>query len=145
MRDRESTSRHPRVVYTAGVFDLLHRGHLNVLWASKAVGDLLVVGCVSDTGCHAYKGHFPAQHAQLRERNIRSLECVDLVVSQPSTDPTALLERIRPDVFTHADGGENWSRLRGQVEALGIEYLDLPYTAGISSTQVRQQRKRRSA
>ena len=129
-----------RVIYTAGVWDLLHRGHLNILWESKRLGDVLVVGVVSDAGCLAYKGFAPVQNSQLRIRNIRELGFVDVVELQATTDPTPLLERYRPDVMTH---GDDWEELReGQdtINRLGIEWQLIPYTPGISSTVLREKR-----
>ena len=128
----------PRVIYTAGVFDLLHRGHLNILFASKALGDVLVVGVVSDAGCNAYKGVFPSQHVQLRVRALERLGFVDAVVIQPTTDPTPMLRRFRPDVMTH---GDDWPQLREgheTLERLGVEWKLIPYTEGISSTLLRE-------
>ena len=130
-----------RIVYTAGVWDLLHRGHLNLLWESKQLGDILVVGVVSDAGCNAYKGAFPAQHSQHRIRAIENFGFVDVVELQVTTDPTPLLERFRPDVFTHADGDGDWTELRERVRAMGAEYVNLPYTPGISSTALRAEMK----
>jgi len=129
-----------KVIYTAGVWDLLHRGHLNILWESKRLGDVLVVGVVSDAGCMAYKGFAPVQNSQLRIRNIRELGFVDVVELQATTDPTPLLERYRPDVMTH---GDDWEELReGQdtINRLGIEWRLIPYTPGISSTALREKR-----
>jgi len=129
-----------RVIYTAGVWDLLHRGHLNILWESKRLGDVLVVGVVSDAGCLAYKGFAPVQNSQLRIRNVRELGFVDVVELQATTDPTPLLERYRPDVMTH---GDDWEELReGQdtINRLGIEWRLIPYTPGISSTVLREKR-----
>lgn len=128
----------PRVIYTAGVFDLLHRGHLNLLMASKALGDVLVVGVVTDAGCHAYKGVWPAENTELRMRAIARLGFVDVVVPQLSTDPTKNLERFMPDAMTH---GDDWTELReGQVtlDRLGVEWVTLPHTAGVSSTTLRE-------
>ena len=132
--------RRPTVVYTAGVFDLLHRGHLNFLWQSKQLGDILVVGVVSDSGCNEYKGHFPAEHQQHRIRKVKEIGFVDLVVNQSTTDPTPVLERIRPDIMTHAD---DWDRLQQgheTLERLGIEWVLIPYTEGVSSTELREAR-----
>jgi glycerol-3-phosphate cytidylyltransferase len=139
-----------RVVYTAGVFDLLHRGHLNVLWASRQLGDLLIVGVVSDAGVVAYKHRSPIENAQLRMARLARLPFVDVIDIQPTTDPTPMLERYRPDVFTHADGEGDWSTLRERVADANvhyvdlpftsgiIEYVDLPYTPGVSTTLLRQ-------
>src|SRR5690606_28641846 len=128
----------PRVVFTAGVFDLLHRGHINLLWRSRRLGDVLVVGVVSDPGVRAYKGALPVETVQQRMAAVRALGFVDVVVYQPDTDPTPLLERFRPDVFTH---GDDWARLlKGHetLERLGIEWVTLPYTPDVSTTILRR-------
>jgi len=120
-----------KVVYTAGCFDLLHRGHLNVLWASAQLGDLLVVGVVSDPGVLAYKDRLPVENVQARMARLARLPFVDVIDVQPTTDPTPLLERYRPDIFTHADGEGDWSALRERVADAAVHYVDLPYTSGI--------------
>jgi len=135
-------TRAPRVVYTAGVFDLLHRGHLNILWQSKQLGDILIVGVVTSDGVEAYKGRSPVQEGFARQRQVQALPFVDAAVVQLTTDPTPNLERYLPDVMTHADGADDWSHLKAQVEALGIEYVNLPYTAGISTTALREKASR---
>lgn len=124
-----------RTVYTAGVFDLLHRGHLNLLHASRALGDRLIVGVVSDAGAEAYKRR-PIQDQETRLQVIRALRCVDVAILQPTTDPTPILEAVRPDIMTH---GDDWSRLREgheTLERLGIQFRLLPYTPGVSTSML---------
>jgi rfaE bifunctional protein nucleotidyltransferase chain/domain len=126
-----------RVIYSAGVWDLLHRGHLNMLWQSKQLGDVLVVGVVSDAGTLAYKHRCPVQNSQARMRAIEQLAFVDAVVLQEGTDPTRMLERFRPDVMTH---GDDWPELLEGHETLarlGVEWVLVPYTPGISTTILR--------
>ena len=128
----------PRVVYTAGVWDLLHRGHLNLLWASKQYGDILVVGVVSDAGTAAYKGQYPVESEGRRFRALERLPFIDVVVAQQGTNPTENLRRFRPNTFTH---GDDWIKLREGHETLaelGIRFVLLPYTSGISTTLLRQ-------
>ena len=130
----------PIVVYTAGVFDILHRGHLNFLWNSAMKGDILVVGVVSDDGCKAYKGFKPRESQEERMKRIERLPHVNLVVPQWGTDPSENLRQFRPDIFTHAD---DWTKLKeGQetLEELGIRWVTFPYTKGISSTLLRAER-----
>lgn len=125
---------------TSGVFDLLHRGHLNLLWRSRQLGDVLIVGVVSDSGTFAYKQVFPVENVQQRINNLRRLGFVDVVVEQATTDPTPLLKRFLPDVYTH---GSDWSRLKEgheTIDHLGIEWVLLPYTEGITSTILRGSR-----
>lgn len=121
------------IVYTAGVFDLFHIGHLNILRASKALGDRLIVGVVSDKGTAEYKRQ-PVINERDRLEIVRNIKCVDEAYIQPTTDPTPLLESLRPHIFTH---GNDWSRLlRGNdtLTSLGIEFVLLPYTPGISTS-----------
>jgi cytidyltransferase-like protein len=125
------------IVYVPGVFDLLHAGHLNLLWRARQLGDVLIVGVVSDNGTAAYKGRTPVQNAQLRMQAIGRLGFVDVVELQRTTDPTPLLERFRPAKLVH---GDDWSALREgneTLERLGIEFVTLPYTPGVSTTLLR--------
>lgn len=128
----------PRLIYTAGVWDLLHRGHINLLWQSRALGDVLVVGVVSDDGVERYKGRRPVENIVARTEAARRLPFVDVVAVQHTTDPSELLERFRPDVMTH---GDDWDRLREgheTLERLGVEWVTIPYTRGVSSTALRE-------
>jgi glycerol-3-phosphate cytidylyltransferase len=127
----------PTVVYTAGVWDLFHRGHLNILWQSRQLGDVLIVGVVTDRGVVAYKDREPVDNLWERMGKIEDLPWVDMVMEQAGTDPSDNLHRIMPDVFTH---GSDWERLKeghGTLEELGIEYVSIPYTPGISTTILR--------
>lgn len=125
------------VAYTAGVFDMLHIGHLNLLRRSAQWGTTLVVGVVTDAGAERYKGHRPVQDERTRLEVVRALPFVDLAILQDGTDPSAVLEVIRPQVMTH---GDDWSKLREgheTLDRLGIRFVSLPYTQGISSTLLR--------
>jgi glycerol-3-phosphate cytidylyltransferase len=127
----------PTVVYTAGVWDLFHRGHLNLLWQSRQLGDVLIVGVVTDRGVLAYKDREPVDNLWERMGKIEDLPWVDMVMEQEGTDPSDNLRRIMPDVFTH---GSDWERLKeghDTLEELGIEYVSIPYTPGISTTILR--------
>jgi rfaE bifunctional protein nucleotidyltransferase chain/domain len=128
----------PRVIYTAGCFDLLHAGHINLLWQSKQLGDVLVVGVVSDVGARAYKGRLPMENCQQRMQAIARLGFVDVVILQKGTDPTTMLERFQPAAMVH---GDDWTELReghDALERLGVEWVTIPYTPGISTTLLRE-------
>lgn len=130
-----------RVIYTAGVWDLLHRGHQNLLLASAQLGDRLVVGVVSDDGTARYKGFYPTESEETRLRRVRALPYVDAALIQEGTDPSDILRIVRPDVMTH---GSDWKRLReghATLERLRIEWRLLPYTPGVSSSMLREQRR----
>lgn len=129
----------PVLIFVPGVFDLLHVGHVNLLWRAKKYGDVLVVGVVSDEGTAAYKGRFPVQDLAQRMEAIERLGFVDIVERQPTTDPTPLLERFRPHALVH---GDDWKRLlegNTTLRRLGVDFVLLPYTPGISTTLLRSQ------
>jgi D-beta-D-heptose 7-phosphate kinase / D-beta-D-heptose 1-phosphate adenosyltransferase len=127
----------PTIVYTAGVWDILHRGHLNLLWQSRKLGDVLVVGVVGDVGVKAYKARRPEEALFYRLQRIQRIPWVDVAIEQATTDPTENLRRFLPDIFTH---GSDWDRLKQgheTLEELGIEYVTIPYTKEISTTILR--------
>lgn len=132
----------PRIVYTAGCWDLLHSGHLNILRRSRALGDLLIVGVLTDIGAAAYKPRPCVYNEHARLEIIRSLAFVDAAVLQPGTDPSPILRMLaavgaKPSVMTH---GSDWGELReGQatLEELGIGWETIPYTPDVSTTRVR--------
>jgi glycerol-3-phosphate cytidylyltransferase len=121
--------------YVPGAWDLLHRGHLALLQRARAQCITLVVGVVSDDGVAAYKRR-PIQDEATRLEIVRQLRLVDHVVLQPTTDPTPVLDAIRPDALFH---GDDWDKLREgheTLDLLGIDYVSLPYTRGISTTDM---------
>lgn len=103
------------IVYTAGVWDLLHEGHIHALREAKKLGDKLIVGVVSDEGADAYK-RVPVKDENARLALIRAIRYVDFALIQESTDPTRELEVIRPHIFTH---GADWNKLLKGHDTLG--------------------------
>lgn len=126
-----------KVCYTAGIWDLLHLGHLNILKRSKELagpGGTLIVGVITDGGAAAYKRR-PVQDERTRAEVVKALRFVDAVVMQHGTDPSDILKLIRPDMMTH---GSDWDRLKvghETLERLGIDWVVLPYTLGVSTTE----------
>jgi bifunctional ADP-heptose synthase (sugar kinase/adenylyltransferase) len=99
--------------------------------------DKLVVGVVSDDGTEAYKHVRPFRNQDTRLRIIHALRCVDFALPQETTDPTPVLRALRPHVLFH---GDDWSALKEGNETLaelGIEFVLLPYTPGVCSTDIR--------
>jgi len=124
-----------RIGYAPGCWDLLHDGHLNLLEHAKDLVDILVVGVVSDAGAEAYKRR-PIQSQDTRLRVVRALRVVDKALMQETTDPSPVLRQLLPHVLFH---GDDWSALLEGNETLaelGIEFVLLPYTPGISTSQL---------
>lgn len=89
------------VVFTNGVFDILHAGHVTYLEAAKAMGTKLVVGLNSDASVRRLgKGpERPINSAEDRQAVLAGLRAVDLVVVFDGDTPAALIDAIRPDVL----------------------------------------------
>jgi rfaE bifunctional protein nucleotidyltransferase chain/domain len=92
-----------KIVFANGVFDLLHVGHVRYLRASRAEGDVLVVGINSDSSTRAHKGEGrPIMTERARATVVAALAAVDYVVVFDDLDVNSLLREYRPDV--HAKG-----------------------------------------
>lgn len=89
-----------KLVFTNGVFDLLHRGHVEYLQKARALGDMLVVGLNSDASVHAIKGpKRPLVSQEDRAAVLAALECVDRIVLFEEETPARLIEILLPDVL----------------------------------------------
>jgi len=127
-----------RVVFTNGVFDLLHPGHVRYLQAARAEGDALVVGLNSDRSVRAIKepGR-PLNPEDERAEVLLSLECVDAVVVFDEDDPHRLIEAIQPDVLVKgADWGLTEIIGRDVVEARGGRVVRIDLAPGYSTTEL---------
>ncbi|MEO8945160.1 MAG: D-glycero-beta-D-manno-heptose 1-phosphate adenylyltransferase [Gemmatimonadaceae bacterium] len=127
-----------RVVFTNGVFDLLHPGHVDLLKAARAVGDALVVGINSDTSVRRLKGDSrPVRTQSDRAYVVAALEAVDAVTVFDQDTPLELIQCLLPDVI--AKGGDySEATIVGaaEVRARGGDVLVIPLTAGQSTTSI---------
>jgi rfaE bifunctional protein nucleotidyltransferase chain/domain len=125
------------IVLTNGVFDLLHRGHVEYLAEARALGDRLVVGVNSDASARRLaKGPGrPLVGAADRAAVVAGLRAVDLVVVFDDETPERLIRELRPDVL--AKGGD-WAVEaivgRAFVESTGGRVVSIPLRAGFSTT-----------
>jgi rfaE bifunctional protein nucleotidyltransferase chain/domain len=127
-----------RVVFTNGVFDLLHRGHAEYLEEARALGDRLVVGVNSDASVRRLKGPSRPIHPEHdRVELLEALACVDLAVVFDEDTPLRLIEEVAPDVLVK---GGDWAVEtivgRESVEARGGRVLNLPVREGHSTTHL---------
>jgi D-beta-D-heptose 7-phosphate kinase/D-beta-D-heptose 1-phosphate adenosyltransferase len=94
-----------RIVFTNGIFDLLHLGHVRYLQQARALGDALVVGVNSDASTRRLKGPARPIVAQgARAEVLAALTCVDAVTIFDETTASALIAALRPAVY--AKGGD---------------------------------------
>lgn len=130
-------------VYAAGVFDLLHPGHVRYLQRAKDLGDFLVVGLVTDEGVERYKFHKPILTYKERWEVVRALRCVDFVVRQEDTDPTETLRVLKDDhkwIFDIMVRGNDYKGVppgSDFIKQNGGKVIRLPYSKDISSTNIK--------
>ena len=125
-----------RLVFTNGVFDLFHLGHLRLLQAASALGDALVVGINSDESARRLKGHErPVVPQFARAEIVAGVRAVTFCVIFPQADPRELLRAVRPRVLVK---GSEYSRAgvvgRELVERGGGEVVLIPHLPGWSTT-----------
>jgi D-beta-D-heptose 7-phosphate kinase/D-beta-D-heptose 1-phosphate adenosyltransferase len=127
-----------KVVFTNGVFDLVHRGHVEYLEDARALGDRLVVGLNSDASTRRLKGPSrPIVGEQDRAAVVGALACVDLVVMFDDDTPLRLIEAVRPDVLVKgADYGVADIVGRELVESNGGRVTTVPLREGISTSEI---------
>ncbi len=127
-----------RLVFTNGVFDLLHRGHLASLRAARSHGDLLVVAVNSDESTRRLKGsQRPFQSEADRAEILAGLRFVDVVTVFDEDTPAALIERLLPDVLVKgADYSEDEIAGAAAVRKAGGEVVRVALEEGLSSTDL---------
>jgi len=126
------------VVFTNGVFDLLHPGHVDILNAARAEGDALVVGVNSDDSVRRLKGPSrPVRSEADRAFVVAALECVDCVVVFDEDTPLEIITALRPDVV--AKGGDYTEETivgAREVKSWGGRVAVIPLTPGHSTTSI---------
>lgn len=133
-----------KVGYTCGVFDLLHIGHLNLLERCKEQCDYLIVGVCNDDYVTNIKKKIPAIPEDQRVRILNALKAVDkaeLVSIAEIEDKMLALKRFRFDVLFSGDdwkGSERYIRTEEQFAKFRVKIEYLPYTQGISTTQIKK-------
>lgn len=126
------------LVFTNGVFDLLHVGHLRYLSQARALGDALAVGLNADACVRRLKGELrPILPEAERAELLAGLACVDYVCLFPEDDPRELIKAVVPGVLVK---GGDWpvEKILGRdtVEAAGGKVLSLPFVEGRSTTTI---------
>jgi rfaE bifunctional protein nucleotidyltransferase chain/domain len=126
-----------RLVFTNGVFDLLHPGHIEYLEAARALGDQLLVAVNSDLSARglAKGAGRPVASEHARARVVAALAAVDRVVLFDAATPLELIRALRPDVLVKG-GDYTREAIVGAdlVEAAGGRVVTIPFLAGYSTT-----------
>jgi D-beta-D-heptose 7-phosphate kinase/D-beta-D-heptose 1-phosphate adenosyltransferase len=126
------------IVFTNGVFDLLHPGHVRYLRHARSLGDRLIVGLNSDRSVRANKGPGrPIVPAAERAEILAALTCVDAVVVFDEPTPHAIVQALQPDILVKgADWAEDAIVGRDVVEARGGKVVRVDVEPGYSTTAI---------
>ncbi len=130
--------------YTAGVFDLFHIGHLNLLKNAKGMCDKLIVGVTTDE-LVAYKNKKAVIPFEERLEIVRSIKYVDAVVAQKDMDKLTMCRELKADMLIVGDDWYNtpkWNAYEKEFAEYGIKIVYFPYTQGTSSTLINETLKK---
>ena len=128
-----------KVIYTAGSYDLLHYGHVNVLLKAKALGNYLIVGVSTDALISKYKGMKPIICYKDRIAIIKELKCVDKVIKQNSFFDVKQLKKYHIDIIVLGDDwrGKVFPELDRCLKELNIKIVYVPYTKRLSTSKIK--------
>jgi D-beta-D-heptose 7-phosphate kinase/D-beta-D-heptose 1-phosphate adenosyltransferase len=131
------------LVFTNGVFDLLHVGHVRYLAAARSLGDALVVAVNSDRAVRELKGERrPVIKESERAEILAALRYVDYVTIFDDISPRSLIAKLLPDVLVKGgDYGLDEIHGREEVEAAGGQVVSLPFVEGASTSTIIEKMK----
>jgi len=125
-------------VFTNGCFDILHSGHIYLLYKAAALGDKLIIGLNSDASVSRLKGKLrPVNHWNSRAILLAAISCVDAVVVFDEDTPLKLIKNIRPDVLVKGgDYRENEVIGAKEVKSWNGNIAIIPFLEGYSTTNI---------
>ena len=130
-------------VYTSGVWDLFHIGHLRLLQGAKRLGEILVAGVCTDEFAASHKNR-PIVPYEQRKEIVNGLNCVDVVIAHPCANYVDMIEDYNIAVRVV---GPEFGGLEGQREFLafaqthGLEVVVIPKTPNVSTTKIKEKIK----
>ena len=130
-----------KIGYTDGVYDLFHVGHLNMINTARNYCEYLIVGVLCDEVVREYKKRSPIIQEEDRRKIIASIKGVDKAVINQFRDKMKLWELYHFNVIFIGDdwkGTERWNHFEKILGEIGVDVIYVPYTKGISTTEIRQ-------
>src|SRR6266705_3848998 len=133
-----------RLVFTNGVFDILHVGHVRYLEEARRLGDALIVAINSDNTARELKGDGrPLINENERAEILAALRSVDFVTIFDDVSPRSLIAQLLPDVLVKGgDSALDEIHGREEVEAAGGRVVSLPFVEGVSSSGIIERMKK---
>ncbi len=126
--------------YTAGVYDLFHAGHLNLLRNAKGMCDKLVVGVTVDE-LAKYKGTKCVIPFDERIDIVRSIKYVDAAVPQDDMDKVKMCKKLKADYLFVGDDWyetDKWKKYEEDLKKIGTQVIYFPYTKKVSTTKLKE-------
>ena len=126
------------IVFTNGCFDLLHKGHKDLLNKASTYGDILIVGLNSDCSVKKLKGKDrPIENETIRTKKLLNLKSVNYIIIFDSETPQDLVKIIMPDVLVKG-GDYNANNIVGAKEVIsnGGRVIIVPLTDGYSTSSI---------
>ncbi len=134
------------VVFTNGVYDVLHPGHIRLLESARSLGDILILALNTDASVQRLKGPTRPIISQYERAELAAaLQAVDAVTFFDEDTPRELIAGVLPDVLIK---GADWAHFiagREEVEAAGGKVLALPLEPGYSTTGILEEILSRNA
>lgn len=133
-----------KLVFTNGVFDILHVGHVRYLAAARELGDALVVAVNSDASVRELKGAGrPLMPENDRAEILLALQSVDYVTIFDDVSPRSLISELLPDVLVKG-GDYSLDQIHGreEVETAGGRVVSLPFVEGASTSRIIERMKK---
>ena len=132
-----------KIIFSNGCFDLLHKGHIDLLAKARSLGDVLIVGLNSDLSVKALKGDKrPIQNQKVRFNNLLKLNSVDLVIIFEEETPIGLIKKIQPNIIVK---GQDYKVKHvvgyNTIKGWGGEVVLVPLTKGYSTTSIIKKNK----
>jgi len=133
-----------KLVFTNGVFDILHVGHVRYLAEARSLGDALVVAINSDASVRALKGAGrPLMNEYERAEILAALRVTSYVTIFDDVSPRSLIARLLPDVLVKGgDYALDEIHGREEVEAAGGRVVSLPFVKGVSTSAIIERMKK---
>ena len=127
-----------KIIFSNGCFDLLHKGHIDLLAKARSLGDVLIVGLNSDLSVKALKGDKrPIQNQKVRFNNLLKLNSVDLIIIFEEKTPIKLIKKIQPNIIVK---GQDYKVKHvvgyNTIKGWGGEVVLVPLTKGYSTTSI---------
>lgn len=130
-----------KIGFTDGVYDMFHVGHLNMIETAKKNCEYLIVGVHGDDVVKEYKNKTPIINENDRRRIVEAVKGVDRAVINRFRDKIKLWELYHFDVIFIGDdwkGTQRWINFEKELAKINVDVVYVPYTTGISTTQIKQ-------